>query len=49
MVYSSNGMVADGHSGEVANLISHGVPVGRSGEIELRNMHATYALTWLVS
>ncbi|KAF8576821.1 mitochondrial protein required for respiration [Ramaria rubella] len=36
----------DGNTGEISNMISKGIPVGRPGHIELRNMHATYALTW---
>lgn len=27
-------------------MISHGIPLGRAPTIELRNMHATYAVTW---
>ncbi|KAF8516116.1 glycosyl hydrolase family 85-domain-containing protein [Hysterangium stoloniferum] len=38
--------VFDGNTGQISEMISHGIPVGRSSEIELRNMHATYALTW---
>lgn len=27
-------------------LMRQGVPVGRPAEIELRNQHLTYAITW---
>lgn len=29
-------------------MVNHGVPIGRAPTIELRNMHATYAVTWQV-
>ena len=29
-------------------MLAHGVPIGRSSNIELRNMHTTYAVTWYV-
>jgi cytochrome oxidase assembly protein ShyY1 len=40
---------ADGNTGEISYMISTGVPVGRPSQIELRNMHGTYAVTWWVS
>lgn len=39
---------SDGNTGEISDHISKGIPVGRPSDIELRNMHATYALTWCV-
>ncbi|KAF8521295.1 SURF1-domain-containing protein [Gautieria morchelliformis] len=38
--------IFDGNTGEISDRMSKGIPVGRPGHIELRNMHATYALTW---
>ena len=28
--------------------LARGTPVGRAGVVELRNQHATYAITWSV-
>lgn len=39
----------DGNTGEAAYKLAHGEPIGRSSNIELRNMHRTYAVTWSVS
>ncbi|KAG8697287.1 surf-like protein [Ceratobasidium sp. 395] len=36
----------DGDGAEASRRSAHGIPIGRSPEIELRNMHATYAATW---
>jgi len=38
--------IFDGNSAEASHRIALGIPVGRSSEIELRNQHATYAVTW---
>ncbi|GAA99858.1 uncharacterized protein L969DRAFT_84203 [Mixia osmundae IAM 14324] len=38
--------IFEGHAGESAAQLQRGIPVGRSATIELRNMHATYAVTW---
>jgi len=38
--------VFEGNAGEMKSMISHGIPLGRAPTIELRNMHATYAITW---
>ncbi|KAH7334226.1 SURF1 family-domain-containing protein [Rhizoctonia solani] len=35
-----------GDGAEASRRSSRGVPIGRAPEIELRNMHATYAATW---
>ncbi|CEL57009.1 Cytochrome oxidase assembly protein shy1 OS=Schizosaccharomyces pombe (strain 972 / ATCC 24843) GN=shy1 PE=3 SV=1 [Rhizoctonia solani AG-1 IB] len=35
-----------GDGAEVSRRSTHGIPIGRPPEIELRNMHATYAATW---
>lgn len=39
----------DGNAGEAAQRVADGIPIGRPPTIELRNQHATYAATWLVS
>jgi len=36
----------DGNPGEASQMLADGTPIGRSRNIELRNMHATYAITW---
>lgn len=36
----------DGNSGELKQMVSKGQPIGRSPQIQLRNMHATYIATW---
>ncbi|KAG9128004.1 surf-like protein [Ceratobasidium sp. 392] len=36
----------EGDGAEASRRSAHGIPIGRSPEIELRNMHATYAATW---
>ncbi|KAF8329119.1 SURF1 family-domain-containing protein [Cantharellus anzutake] len=33
-------------SGDASRMLAEGIPIGRSPNIELRNMHATYAITW---
>lgn len=38
--------IFDGHSGDAQLAISRGEPVGRAPTVELRNQHATYAITW---
>ncbi|GJJ12564.1 hypothetical protein Clacol_006807 [Clathrus columnatus] len=38
--------IFDGNTGQIAEMIDKGIPVGRPSHIELRNMHATYAITW---
>ncbi|GAA6012031.1 hypothetical protein JCM10207_005103 [Rhodosporidiobolus poonsookiae] len=38
--------IYDDHPGRVEVLLRQGIPVGRNASIELRNMHATYAVTW---
>ncbi|KAL7004757.1 surf-like protein [Cystobasidiomycetes sp. EMM_F5] len=38
--------IFEGNAGQMKSMISHGVPLGRAPTIELRNMHATYAITW---
>ncbi|KAF9508249.1 hypothetical protein BS47DRAFT_1350563 [Hydnum rufescens UP504] len=38
--------IFDGNSGEASERVAAGVPVGRVPNVELRNMHATYAITW---
>jgi len=38
--------IFEGNAGEMRQMLQHGVPIGRSATIELRNMHATYAITW---
>ncbi|KAG8707587.1 surf-like protein [Ceratobasidium sp. 394] len=35
-----------GDGAEASRRSAHGIPIGRSPEIELRDMHATYAATW---
>ncbi|KAF8711975.1 hypothetical protein RHS03_01609, partial [Rhizoctonia solani] len=35
-----------GDGAEASRRSTHGIPIGRPPEIELRNMHATYAATW---
>ncbi|KEP48969.1 cytochrome oxidase assembly protein Shy1 [Rhizoctonia solani 123E] len=35
-----------GDGAEASRRSSHGIPIGRPPDIELRNMHATYAATW---
>ncbi|KAJ1301742.1 hypothetical protein OPQ81_008975 [Rhizoctonia solani] len=35
-----------GDGAEASRRSAHGIPIGRPPEIELRNMHATYAATW---
>lgn len=39
---------AAGNAGQIAQRLSHGVPVGRAATIEIRNQHLTYAFTWSV-
>ncbi|MBW0489601.1 hypothetical protein O181_029316 [Austropuccinia psidii MF-1] len=34
------------NSGKLNELLSNGIPIGRSSQITLRNMHATYIATW---
>ena len=41
--------LAEDNPGKVELFIREGVPVGRAANIELRNMHLTYAGTWCVS
>lgn len=38
--------IFEGNAGQMRQMMNHGVPVGRAPTIELRNMHATYAVTW---
>lgn len=38
--------IFSGTAGESNQRMAAGLPVGRSTEISLRNMHATYAVTW---
>jgi len=38
--------IFDGNMGEASQLLASGEPVGRSVNIELRNMHLVYAITW---
>lgn len=38
--------IFDGNPAEASQLLAHGEPIGRSTDIELRNMHLTYAITW---
>ncbi|CAD6564585.1 MAG: surf-like protein [Cyphobasidiales sp. Tagirdzhanova-0007] len=38
--------IFEGNAGEMKQMITHGIPVGRAATIELRNQHATYAVTW---
>ncbi|GAA5863217.1 hypothetical protein JCM1840_002513 [Sporobolomyces johnsonii] len=38
--------IYSGHPGKIDVLLREGIPVGRNAQIELRNMHATYAATW---
>ncbi|GAA5975185.1 hypothetical protein JCM11641_004385 [Rhodosporidiobolus odoratus] len=38
--------IYDDHPGKVDILLRQGIPVGRNATIELRNVHATYAVTW---
>jgi surfeit locus 1 family protein len=40
--------IVDGNTGEASERVATGVPVGRVPNVELRNMHATYAITWRV-
>ena len=41
-------LLEDGNTAEASQLLASGVPIGRSTNIELRNMHLTYAITWCV-
>lgn len=41
-------MYAEGNAGQMKQMVNHGIPLGRAPTIELRNMHATYAVTWCV-
>ncbi|KAA1067104.1 surf-like protein [Puccinia graminis f. sp. tritici] len=34
------------NSGKLNEMVSNGLPIGRSPQISLRNMHATYIATW---
>ncbi|EGG10007.1 uncharacterized protein MELLADRAFT_71102 [Melampsora larici-populina 98AG31] len=34
------------NSGELKQMLSKGNPIGRSSQIQLRNMHVTYIVTW---
>lgn len=34
------------NSGKLKEMVSKGIPIGRSPQISLRNMHATYIATW---
>lgn len=34
------------NSGKLKEMLSKGIPIGRSPQISLRNMHATYIATW---
>lgn len=36
----------EGNAGEMKSMLTHGIPLGRPATIELRNQHATYAVTW---
>ncbi|KAK9897312.1 SURF1-domain-containing protein [Cystobasidium minutum MCA 4210] len=38
--------IFEGNAGEMKQMVNHGIPLGRAPTIELRNMHATYAVTW---
>ncbi|KLO20680.1 SURF1-domain-containing protein [Schizopora paradoxa] len=38
--------IFEGHSGDAHLRLKEGTPIGRSPTVELRNMHATYAITW---
>ncbi|GAA5954883.1 hypothetical protein JCM21900_004976 [Sporobolomyces salmonicolor] len=38
--------IYSGHPGKIDVLLRQGIPVGRNAQIELRNMHAAYAVTW---
>ncbi|TDL28273.1 SURF1-domain-containing protein [Rickenella mellea] len=38
--------IFEGHAGDVQTCITQGTPIGRPPNIELRNQHATYAVTW---
>ncbi|KDQ17754.1 hypothetical protein BOTBODRAFT_105153 [Botryobasidium botryosum FD-172 SS1] len=38
--------IFEGNSAEASHRVALGMPVGRSPEIDLRNQHATYAVTW---
>jgi len=38
--------IFEGHAGDVHLRMSRGIPIGRATTVELRNQHATYALTW---
>jgi len=38
--------IFEGHSGDAHLRLKQGIPIGRSPSVELRNMHATYAITW---
>ncbi|KAH9858037.1 SURF1-domain-containing protein [Lenzites betulinus] len=38
--------VFEGHAGEATTRISHGLPVGRSPTVDVRNSHVSYIITW---
>lgn len=38
--------IIEGNAGEMKSMLQHGIPLGRAPTIELRNQHATYAVTW---
>ncbi|KAI9065890.1 SURF1-domain-containing protein [Trametes sanguinea] len=38
--------VFEGHAGEANTRLSHGVPVGRTPTVDIRNSHVSYIVTW---
>lgn len=38
--------IFEGHAGDAAWRVSHGIPLGRPPSIDVRNSHASYIVTW---
>ncbi|OBZ68603.1 Surfeit locus protein 1, partial [Grifola frondosa] len=38
--------IFEGHAGEASSRMAHGIPVGRSPTVDIRNSHVSYIVTW---
>lgn len=36
----------EGHAGDAAWRVAHGIPLGRTPTVEVRNSHVSYIVTW---
>ncbi|GBE77684.1 Cytochrome oxidase assembly protein [Sparassis crispa] len=38
--------IFEGHGGDAASRLAHGIPIGRAPIVDVRNAHASYVATW---